>query len=550
MTTSIASVPKSSASVTSTGPGNWVEVAKFIRLCAIWIGLIFGPVWMVSWGVGELIPYLLIQSVAQSPEGLAQVQPLVDTLQFFVPLLAVMIFIPINAMFMVLCERRGLALFTVRKGPNRVGFDGLAQTFADALKLLFKEDITPKGADILLFTLAPIVFFAPSIFGAVPLLSAVTYNHPLFLTCNLPTGIFYVLAMGSIPVVALVMAGWSSNNKYSLVGGLRSAAQAISYEIPLVLSLITVCFLMGTLNVADIGANQSVHRGTDELKRLEAVQSVPPQFVFVKNPETPEAPKSAGILHWNMLGNVPFHLSEPQIAGATESGESSTSRLLAGLALALCSIALLGIYMTGACAEINRIPFDLPEAESELVSGYNTEYSGIKFAIFFLAEFTNLFIVSTVATVMFLGGGSSPIPGLLDPYFFQQVFYGIGSVLGNLGLNTGIWTILGTVPLLGGLLSWIGSVLVNLGLNPGILTFFGSINPVTILGTMLNPVTFSGWLWVVAKVYGFVFLAILVRGTLPRFRIDQLLNFGWKRLIPISLILFLVVTFLKEIIRV
>jgi NADH-quinone oxidoreductase subunit H len=314
---------------------------------------------------------------------------------------------------------------------------------------------------------------------------------------ELPTGIFFVLAMASIPVVALVMGGWSSNNKYSLVGGLRSAAQAISYEIPLVLSLITICYLMGTLNVSQIGMVQTVGWNKDLAQALFDTQSAKPFDVF--NPANAVAPVSAGLLQWNVFGNGAllnvFNATEPL-------------QVFACIALAVCCVMLLAIYMTGACAEINRIPFDLPEAESELVSGYNTEYSGIKFAIFFLAEFTNLFIVATIATVMFLGAGASPFPWFLDAAFFQQfIFIPIGKALLAAGASKDVFYI---------------------------------------LGTFLNPVTLSGWLWVVIKVYTIVFLAILVRGTLPRFRIDQLMDFGWKRLIPISLILFIAVTFLKE----
>jgi NADH-quinone oxidoreductase subunit H len=169
-----------------------------------------------------------------------------------VPILAILVFIPFNAMLMVLMERRALALFTVRRGPCRVGPDGALQTAADAIKLLLKEDITPTGADALMFTAAPVIFFAPSIFAAVPLLAAATNNNAFFQVVNLPTGIFYVLAAASVPVVGIVMGGWASNNKYSLVGGLRSAAQAISYEIPLVLSLISICVLNRTLDVVKI----------------------------------------------------------------------------------------------------------------------------------------------------------------------------------------------------------------------------------------------------------------------------------------------------------
>lgn len=301
---------------------------------------IFTVVWLVCWAVGIALPMLLLEKFGEHS------QLAIEILQALTPVLAILVFIPINAMFMVLIERRALAIWTVRKGPNRVGPDGNFQTAADAVKLLFKEDITPTGADALMFTLAPILFFAPSIFGAVPLLAAVTNNHEIFRVLNLPTGIFYILAAGSLPVVALVMAGWSSNNKYSLVGGLRSAAQAISYEIPLVLSLISVCLMAGTLDLVKIMQQQA-----------------------------------GGILNWNILGGGALSGIDRALAGAgssmlTTSYPMGAVSYFCAAVLVFCMITSFWLYLTGACAEINRIPFDLPEAESELVSGYNTEYSG------------------------------------------------------------------------------------------------------------------------------------------------------------------------------
>jgi NADH-quinone oxidoreductase subunit H len=453
--------------------GNAAEIFKFVRLSTIWLSLIFIPVWGVAWLVGIFIPYFLIRD---------QSNILFDVFQALVPIVAILVFIPINAMFMVLFERRGLAIFTVRSGPNRVGPDGLFQTAADAVKLLFKEDITPKGADLIMFTLAPITFFAPSVFAAIPLLAAVTNDHPLFHILNLPTGIFYVLAASSVPVVGIVMGGWASNNKYSLVGGLRSAAQAISYEIPLVLSLIAMCMMARSLDVVQI-ANQ----------------------------------QAGGIFDWNIFGGGALRGIDKFIALNMTGNHIEAKAILdaaypagifsyiAVIVLIVCSVIMFSLYLTGACAEINRIPFDLPEAESELVSGYNTEYSGIKFAIFFLAEFTNLFIVSTIAVVMFMGGGGNPIPAwLLDPW-------------------------------------WNG--------------FSNAVGPMfdfaTAKGLMLiDEHTLFPALWVIAKTYAFVFFAVLIRGTLPRFRIDQLMDFGWKRLIPLSLIVFLVMAFARVLVNV
>jgi NADH-quinone oxidoreductase subunit H len=445
---------------------NIVEIRKLGTLMVVWLAITFTAVWLVCWGVGIGLPMALDVFFHYDNDLLNEI------LRFLVPALSILVFIPINAMFMVLLERRALAIFTVRKGPNRVGFDGYLQTMADAVKLLLKEDITPTGADAVMFTMAPIIFFAPSIIGAVPLLAAVTSDHPLFHILNLPTGIFYVLAAGAIPVVALVMAGWASNNKYSLVGGLRSAAQAISYEIPLVLSLLSVCLMTGTLDLVKIAGQQA-----------------------------------GGILNWNILGGGVLTGLDKTLA--TRGGDASAIlqnyypfgifSAVAAVILIVCLIISFCLYLTGACAEINRIPFDLPEAESELVSGYNTEYSGMKFAIFFLAEFTNLFIVASITTVMFLGGGDNPIP----PYLLDKVTF--------------------------------------------ISTFISALrdSPICSQLHLVNPETLFATLWVIFKVYSIVFFAILVRGTLPRFRIDQLIAFGWKRLIPLSLIVFLVLVFAR-----
>ncbi|HEY9758603.1 MAG TPA: complex I subunit 1 family protein [Oculatellaceae cyanobacterium] len=466
---------------------NFDEISKFGRLTIIWLSIIFGSVWVVTWLVGIAIPMFLKSPACASLGGGAEMAA--ETIKALTPLVTVLVFIPINAMFMVLCERRALALFTVRRGPCRTGFDGLAQTAADAVKLLFKEDLTPIGADIAMFTLAPIIFFAPSVFGAIPLLAAVTNNHELFQITNLPTGIFFVLAASAIPVIGIVMGGWASNNKYSLVGGLRSAAQAISYEIPLVMSLITICLLAGSLDLVKI-ANQ----------------------------------QQGGILNWNLFGGgalsgldkalacgVGSHSDAGRIlADCYHMGPAGVVSVAATVVLIGCTLLLAGIYLTGACAEINRIPFDLPEAESELVSGYNTEYSGMKFAIFFLAEFTNLFIVSSIFTVMFLGAGDNPIPTwVLQAIGWPAICKAIGDFLTN---------------------------------TPGIAGITAVVRSLQII----DFDTLFAALWVIAKVYTMVVIAILVRGTLPRFRIDQLLDFGWKRLVPLSLILFLLVVFARE----
>lgn len=256
-----------------------------------------------------------------------------------VPFIGVAALLVLVVIFLVLMERKVLAWLTVRKGPNRVGPLGFLQTFADAIKLLFKEDIMSKETNKLLFTLAPIIVFAPVmiIYGLMP------FTEHL-VGMNLAVGVFLVFALSSVTTVGIVLAGWASNNKYSLLGGMRSAAQAISYEIPLVIAVLSVVVLAGSLSLVEVVKAQS-----------------------------------SGILSWNIWYN------------------------LGGFAvLFICTIA-----------EVNRIPFDLPEAESELVSGYNTEYSGMKFALFFLAEYSALFIMSVLIATLFLGGYSTPFGAYL-----------------------------------------------------------------------------------------------------------------------------------------
>lgn len=470
--------------------GNVAEIRKLTKLSLSWLAVIFGLVWFACWLIGIAIPLILSAFPGEATNMISEV------CQALTPLVAVLVFIPLNAMFMVLLERRALALFTQRSGPNRVGFDGCLQTMADAVKLLLKEDITPTGADAFMFTLAPVIFFAPSLFGALPLLAAVTNNHILFQIANIPTGIFYVLAASSIPVVGIVMGSWASNNKYSLMGGLRSAAQAVSYEIPLVLSLVTICLLAGTLDVVKIAEQQA-----------------------------------GGLLNWNILGGGALLGLSNALQSSTSGGSIAFSTainayypygwvsLLSVLVLIACTITLCGIYLIGACAEINRIPFDLPEAESELVSGYNTEYSGMKFAIFFLAEFTNLFIVSTIAVVMFLGGGDCPVPAWLNPFANGAITQPVAVLFSS--LVNGLYSI----PYLG---NWVHAI----------ASIFSTLH-------FFDPITFWAAIWVITKTYFLIFIAILVRGTLPRFRIDQLMAFGWKRLIPLTLIIFVIVAFAR-----
>jgi NADH-quinone oxidoreductase subunit H len=303
--------------------------------------------------------------------------------------------------YLVLIERKVLARIQYRVGPNRVGPWGLLQPLADLLKFLAKEDVTPDTPNKILFTIAPLLSFVPALMtlAVIPFGGHVNVfgrEIGLYIT-TLNVGLLYVFALGSLEVYGVVMAGWASNSKYALIGGLRSAAQMISYELALTLSVVGVLIQAGTLDLQQIVQQQS---GT-------YFGFIPRWYAFWYQP----------------LGFLIFFIS--------------------------------------AVAETNRVPFDLPEAETELVAGYHTEYSSIKFAIFFVAEYAAMFAVSSLGTTLFLGGWNGP------------------------GAHS--------IPLLG---------VVYFALKAGALLFM--------------------YIW--------------LRGTLPRFRYDQLMQFGWKFLVPMALL--------------
>lgn len=293
-------------------------------------------------------------------------------------------FVAINTMMLVLAERKIAAHIQDRLGPMRVGFHGILQTIADAIKLVLKENIMPKVADKTMFFLAPIIVFAPAMMAYV-----IIPWSPGVIVRDLNIGLLYLLAISSIGTIGIIMAGWSSGNKYSLLGGMRSAAQVVSYEVAMILSILGVIMLVGSLKMGNIV----------------------------------EAQKDIWYICWQPLGFL--------------------------------------LYLIAATAECNRAPFDIPEAESELVAGFHTEYGGIKFAMFFLAEYANIFVVSAVCATLFLGG-------------------------------------------------WQG--IPNVPIN-------------------LPPIC-----WFLAKTYTIVFVIMWIRWTYPRLRVDQLMTFGWKFLVPLGFI--------------
>ncbi len=308
--------------------------------------------------------------------------------------------------YTVLLERKIIGRMQNRWGPSRTGPFGLLQPLADGIKLFLKEDLTPILVERPLFLAAPMIALVCALvsISVVPFGALTTFHGvDLFEIANVNIGLLVILGITSIGVYGIALSGWSSNNKYALLGSLRASSQMVSYELALGLSLVGVVLRAGSLNLRTIVNSQSAH----------------------------------GLWSWNVLGGF-------QIVGFM-------------------------VYLISAYAETNRSPFDLPEAESELTAGYHTEYSSMKFAMFFMAEYANMITVSCVATLLFFGGASSPF----------------GHVL----------------PAIGG-------------------AFVAAILPI---------------FWFVAKVFFFLFLFIWVRSTLPRFRYDQLMGFGWKFLLPVAM---------------
>jgi NADH-quinone oxidoreductase subunit H len=324
--------------------------------------------------------------------------------------LLVFVFLMVNTLLVIWFERRVIGRMQQRPGPNRTGPFGLLQTLADGVKLALKEDLTPKNADKFVFLLAPVIaggmaFVSFAIIPMGPMVSMFGHRTPLQLT-DTPVAVLLVLAVAGVGVYGIVLAGWSSGSTYPLLGGLRSTAQVISYEIAMGLSLVAVFMFSGSMSTSQIVASQ---------KSLWFIVSLIPSFL---------------------------------------------------------------VYVVTMVGETNRLPFDLAEGEGELTGGFHTEYSSLKFAMFFLGEYVNMFTVSALATTMFLGGWQAP-PGI--------------AAINDGMFNQGWW----------------------------------------------------GLLWFVVKLWSFMFFFVWLRGSLPRVRYDQFMRFGWKFLIPVTLLWVVAVAFMR-----
>ncbi|MDX1931543.1 MAG: complex I subunit 1 family protein [Capsulimonadales bacterium] len=367
---------------------------------------------------------------------------------------------------LVWLERRLLGLLQGRLGPNRVGPFGLLQPVADALKLFMKEDITPTNVDKTLYYLAPAVALAPIVMSVTVLPWNASRDWGA-VAPGLDIGILFLLGVASIEVYGVILAGWSSNNKYSLLGGLRASSQVISYELGMGLSIIAVLLMSGTLGTQAIVLGHDpaqpsgyFQAGTTLTNGQGILHYVPVNGVLSSGnipAAVPVHDALSGFWHWNVLKLFPF-----------------------GLIAAV-------IYMISMIAETNRAPFDLPEAETELVAGFHTEYSSFKFAMFFMGEYANMLIVSAICVTLFFGGWLAPWGGLSQLPYSEALASSFG---GGVGL-----------------------FIVNL-INYCVIAPF----------------------WFVTKLYTLISFFILVRASFPRLRYDMLMRFGWKGMLPVALV--------------
>jgi NADH-quinone oxidoreductase subunit H len=368
----------------------------------------------------------------------------------------VLIFIPF-AFVIIYMELKVIARMNLRIGPDRIGPWGTLMSLTAGFKVLLKEDFTPTRADSIVFTWAPVVVFATTVMSALVLPWA-----PGLYGQDFDIGLLYFFAVGGMTVVGLLMGGWASFNKYSLLGGLRSAAQIVSYEIPLTLSVVGLVVLAGTMSLNTIVDQQA-----------------------------------GGFWNW-------YAFRQP--------------------------LAIV-IFFIAATAEANRTPFDLTEADSEIVAGFATEYSGMRFGFFFFAEYVNVFIVSAITTVLFLGGWNAPFELPHVAIALDPGAYGIG-LLFIVALAPVFGTLILAAPfyLLRSKTRWWVALIIGFAL------FNVLAAGLTFLWAYVSFEQVAGLVWFLGKAFALVFVFVWMRATLPRVRIDQLMGFAWKWLLPAALL--------------
>jgi NADH-quinone oxidoreductase subunit H len=439
-------------------PWNRLSLAGKIILPLFLLLVVLTVLLLAGWQLG-LIPAVI--------ELLAElVRSNIDIFRFIVTATAtLLITIPV-AFVIIYMEMKVIAFLAGRIGPNRVGPWGTLSSVFHGFKVLAKEDFTPTGADAAVFTVAPIITYLSSVLTLLVIPFA-----PGLVGLDMNIGLLYFFAVSGLTVVGLLTAGWSSFNKYSLLGGLRAAAQIVSYELPLLLAPVGIIMLAGTLSLNQIVIQQS-----------------------------------GWFWDW-------YVFQQP--------------------------IAFI-VFFIAAAAEGNRTPFDLTEADSEIVAGFATEYSGMRFGFFFFAEYVNVFILSALTVVLFFGGWNAPI----DPRPILDFFH-IGSLTPAIDVSSmGIWLlwVLGIgVPLLV-LLVALPLWMLKSGWSflKSLVVAFVLFNVFAIAAVLvwafLSFEVVVGLFWFIVKTFTFVFIFVWMRGTLPRVRIDQLMGFAWKWLVEIALL--------------
>jgi NADH-quinone oxidoreductase subunit H len=413
---------------------------------------------LVGWEIG-VVPWLLSL-------GGELINDNINIVRFLLAATAILLFTVPTAFVIIFMELKVIAFINLRIGPNRIGPWGALSSTIHGFKVLAKEDFTPTGADAPVFTLAPVVVYL----AAVLTLLVIPFA-PGLVGLDMNIGLLYFFSVGGLSIVGLMMGGWSSFNKYSLLGGLRAAAQVVSYELPLLLAPVGVVMLAGTLSLNQIVMHQSGW-------------------------------------FWNW-----YVFQQP--------------------------LAFL-VFFIAATAEGERTPFDLLEADSEIVAGYATEYSGMRFGFFFFAGYVNVFILSALTVTLFLGGWNAPID--IHPILnWLNISWNPANLdFGSLGLALLILIVVGVPLLILGLAvlvwtlksSW--SFLVSLIV--AFVLFNVIVGGVVAIWAYMSFDVVSGLFWFLAKTFTFAFIFVWMRGTLPRVRIDQLMGWAWKWLVEIVLL--------------